>query len=279
MILSGPIAIAVTVLGLVKPDLKGYVALWGLTVLSFDSVVFTPWQKRLRESGARIQELFDCIVLGLLWNEIKAGKRPDPELIHERSQKYCNSGEPVKDLKNWYPVSVEAVPHEWGAVICQRANVFWDSKLRRRYATAVFILALLVTVMLVWVAFSKDTRFSDLIVFVAAPMASAYVIAYRQITEHREAADRLDKLRDHSGKLFAEAIGGASVTHIKTNSRLLQDEIFDGRKRNPPIFDFIFKMLRAQNELEMNKGAEALIKEAKAVANKATADQMLKAGK
>ncbi len=271
MILSGPIAVAATLLGLVKPDVKGYVALWGLTVLFFDLVIFIPWQKKLRESAARIQELFDYTVLGLSWNEIKVGKKPDPELIHERAQKYRKSGESVEPLKNWYPVSVESVPHEWGAVICQRANIFWDSKLRRRYATAVFAVALAVTVILVWVAFHNNTSSFDLVAFVAVPMASAYVLVYRQITEHREAADRLDKLKDHSDKLFTEAIGGASVTAIKAKSRFLQDEIFDGRKRNPPIFDFVFRILLPQNELEMNRGAEALIKEAKAVAGKASA--------
>jgi hypothetical protein len=267
MILSGLIAVGASVLAIWNPEVKGYVILWGITVLIFDQMVFNPYQKKLRENAAKIQELFDCTVLGLLWNEIKVGKRPDAELIYEHEQKYRLSGESIEPLKNWYPVSIESVPHELGAVICQRANVYWDSKLRRKYAATVFIVALTVTAILVWVAFHKSISLLNMIAFVAMPMTSAYVLAHRQITEHREAAERLDKLKEHSDKLFAEAIGGASTSDIKAKSRILQDEIFDGRKRNPPIFDFIFKMLRPQSEPEMNRGAEALVKDAKAAAD------------
>ncbi|WP_444633373.1 S-4TM family putative pore-forming effector [Cupriavidus oxalaticus] len=268
MILSGPVAVSATVLGLLKPEYKGYVVLWGLSVLALDLLVFNPWQKKLRENAAKIQELFDCTVFGLPWNEIKAGKKPDPELIHERAGKYRQSGESVPGLQTWYPAGADSVPHDWGVVICQRANVYWDSKLRRRYAAAVTGSAIVVTLILVWVAFHKNINAIEFVTLVAAPMASAYVLAYRQFTEHRDAAERLDKLKDHSDKLFTEAIAGGSVAAIKSKSRLLQDEIFDGRKRNPPIFDFIFKMLRPQNELEMNVGAEALVSEAQSAVRK-----------
>ena len=260
-ILSGPVAVCATVLGLVKPEVKASVALWGITVLVFDLTVFTPWQKALREKAARIQELFDCTVLGLPWNDIKVGKKPEPELIHERAVRYCKNGEHLERLTNWYPVTIASVPQELGAVICQRSNIFWDSKLRRRYATGVATIAVLFTLILIWVAFYKNIPMSDLVLFMAAPMASAYVLAYKQATEHLEAADRLDKLKDLSNGIFAEAIS-ANCDAIKSKCRLIQDEIFDGRKRNPPIFDFIFRMFQDQNDAEMNVGAEALIKRA-----------------
>ena len=92
-------------------------------------------------------------------------------------------------------------------------------------------------------------------------MAAAYVLGYRQITEHREAAERLDKLKDHAEKLWSDAIAGAPAAELQIKARFLQDEIFDGRKKNPPIFDFIFRWFRDENETQMNKGAEAFVKE------------------
>ena len=169
MILSGPIAVAVTLLALMKPEVKGYVALWGLTVLFFDLAVIVPWQRKLRDNGAKVQELFDCEVLGLSWNEIKAGKKPDPELIYERAQKYSKTGGSLGLLMDWYPVSVESVPNEWARLICQRANVFWDSKLRRRYATGICVVAAVVTVLIIWTAFHTNTTFSDFVAFVLVP--------------------------------------------------------------------------------------------------------------
>lgn len=263
MILSGPVAIGVTVLSIVFPETKGYVALWGLVVLFFDLAIFIPWQKKLRENGAKVQELFDCCVLDISWNEIKVGKKPEPEMIHERAAMFGSDAIELAKLKDWYPVSIQSVPVQWGSIICQRTNVWWDSKLRRRYAATVFGILVIVTLSLIGYGIYRHKDILEFIAYLAAPMASAYVLGYRQITEHRDAADRLDKLRDHAERLWGEAIGGASIVSLQSKVRLLQDGIFDGRKRNPPIFDFIFKWFRNENEVQMNKGAEALIAEAK----------------
>jgi len=58
MILGGPVAVCATLIGITYPVTKGYVALWGLLILFIDLVIFTPWQKKLRENGAKVQELF-----------------------------------------------------------------------------------------------------------------------------------------------------------------------------------------------------------------------------
>lgn len=95
------------------------------------------------------------------------------------------------------------------------------------------------------------------------PMAALYKLGVSQFVEHRDAADRLDKLREHAEKLWPDATNGAIIEALRVKSRLLQDEIFDGRKRNPPVFDAIFKAFRAEHEAQMNKGALALIRDAK----------------
>ncbi len=262
MILSGPIAVCATLLGIADPNLKNYVTLWGLIVLIFDLTIFYPWQKKLRENGAKVQELFDCSVLSLSWNEIKAGKKPDPELVHEQATKFGLDENDLAGLKDWYPVNVQTVPVQWGSIICQRSNVWWDSKLRRRYATTVFSALVVITLALLGYGVYMHKEMLEFIAYIAAPMASAYVVGYRQITEHRDAADRLDKLKDHAEKLWTEAISGATVGSLQVKARHLQDEIFDGRKRNPPIFDFIFKWFRTEHEVQMNKGAKVLLEEA-----------------
>lgn len=260
MILGGPVAVCATLLGISYPVTKGYVALWGLLVLFFDLVIFTPWQKKLRENGAKVQELFDCVVLDLPWNEIKVGKKPEPELIQEEATKF-GADKKRAGLTNWYPQCVQAVTTQLGSIICQRTNVWWDSKLRRRYAATVFGVLVVITLSLIGYGIHMHKDLFEFIAYIAAPMASAYVVGYRQITEHRDAAERLDKLKEHAEKLWTEAIGGASITTLQTKTRLLQDEIFDGRKRNPPIFDFIFRWFRDENETLMNKGAETFVKE------------------
>ena len=263
MLLAGPVAIGATVAGLLIPEIKNTITIWGLTVIFIELVVLLPAQKKMRESAAKIQELFDCQVLSLPWNELKAGKKPDPEVVHAHAKKFA-AAESMEVLRDWYPPAAATMPNEIARVICQRANVYWDSKLRRRYAWALAAAAFIVTLGLVWLSAHTETRLQDFVVFLLSPMASTYALAYRQFTEHREAAERLDRLKDHANKLFNEVIGGMSADAARAESRALQDEIFDGRKRNPPIFDFIFKMFHRENEDEMNTAADTLVMEAAA---------------
>lgn len=262
MILAGPVAVIATLLAIYCPDLKNYVALWGITVLVLDQVILSPYQKKLRGLGALVQEAFDSKVLNIEWNGIKVGAGPEPELIHEQAQKFGKDAEKLDELKNWYPVAVQQLPESWGSIICQRTNVWWDSKLRRRYANTVLIILILLAIGLIWFAFSQSLNFTDFVMKMVIPMAALYRLGVTQFIEHRDAADRLDKLKDHAETLWSDAIKGASIEVLKVNSRRLQDEIYEGRKRNPPVFDAIFKIFRNDHEDQMNKGAMAFIQEA-----------------
>ena len=90
------------------------------------------------------------------------------------------------------------------------------------------------------------------------------LLGMRQFTEHIEAATRLEKLKDHAEKLWNEALSGKkSPMYLTTASRGLQDEILEGRKRNPLVFDAIFTRLRREYEVQMNHGAAELVADAK----------------
>ena len=101
-------------------------------------------------------------------------------------------------------------------------------------------------------------------------MSAAVKLGYQQWMEHREAADRLDRLREHGERSWREALKDHNASTVEQDSRALQDEIFDGRKRNPLVFDLVFKRLRADQEAQMNFGAEEFVMEAeRALAAKA----------
>jgi hypothetical protein len=58
--LSGPVAMLSAFLSIQFPELKGLAASWALVVVLVDLFLLSPWQKRMRDDAARIQELFDC---------------------------------------------------------------------------------------------------------------------------------------------------------------------------------------------------------------------------
>ena len=259
MTLSVPVALCAAITTIVKPDLNGYIAIWGILVVLFDLFVFTPWVKRLQDNAARIQELFDIKVLGLNWNEISVGKRPDPELIHEEAKKHGLEEDKITGLKKWYPISIDRTPEIFGIIISQRSNVWWDARMRRKYTLSIRILLVSIALGLTGYGLYEKKDMFEFLAYIIAPLASTYIFGYRQMMDHGDAADRLDKLKELAEKIWSDAMDGKDVAILRLESRMLQDQIFDHRKKNPPIFDFLFRWFRDDNEMLMNKGAETLV--------------------
>ena len=264
VIIGGPVAIAGAVFVLLRPEFKVYVASWGLLVALCDLFWLTPWQKTLRGAAARIQEAFDCDVLGLKWNDLKAGKHPDPELVKAQSTKYDKWADTMPTLKNWYSPRADELPLHIGRIICQRTNCWWDSTQRRHYAAWLVGIVALIFVVVCGLALSGGASLEALLLKGILPLAPALLIALRQFTEQREAADRLDKLKDHCATLWKEALSGKSKSALTDMSRNLQDEILENRRKAPPVLDFIFKRLRNKYEAGMNHAADHYVSEAKA---------------
>lgn len=264
VIMAGPVAIAGAVFVLLRPEFKVYVASWGLLVALCDLFLLTPWQKSLRGKAARIQEAFDCDVLGLKWNDLKAGKHPDPELVKAQSTKYEKWADTMPTLKNWYSPRADELPLHIGRIICQRTNCWWDSTQRRHYAAWLVGIVALIFVVVCGLALSGGAALEALLLKGILPLAPALLIALRQFTEQRDAADRLDKLKDHCGTIWKAALSGKSKYALTDMSRNLQDEIFENRRKAPPVLDFIFKRLRNEYEASMNHAAEHYVSEAKA---------------
>lgn len=263
LILSGPIAVLAAFLVLAFPDAKVFAAIFGITVALCDLFWLTPWQKRLRDNAAKTQEAFDCDVLGLSWNDIKAGKRPLPELVREQADKYQVWADRMPSLKDWYAPVASDLPLHIGRIACQRANCWWDAEQRRRYATWVIAGVVLVFCALLWLALGNKFSLEDFILKVAAPLAPALLIGVRQFTEQRDAANRLDSLREHSERLWTDALGGRSEEEITARARNLQDEILENRRKSPLVFDAIFKWLRRDYEALMNHGVAEYVADAK----------------
>jgi hypothetical protein len=264
VMLSGPLAAASAFFALLYPSAKGYVALWGVVVVLCDIFWLTPWQKRLRSSAAGIQEAFDCDVMSLPWNDLKGGKRPDPELVKEQSERYSTWAHKMPPLSNWYSAGADELPLHIGRIICQRSNCWWDSKQRRRYAISIIAIVSVVFIVLLMLALGNRLTVEDFVVRVLAPLAPALLLGIRQYSDHIEAAARLDKLKDHAEKLWDEALSGKkSPTYLTTAARCLQDEILEGRRRSPLVLDVIFKLLRRNYESQMNYGAAEMVADAR----------------
>lgn len=254
LIISVPVAIASAILVAGIPESKEYVAIWGFIAVMADILLLNPWLKRVREQAAKIQEVFDCEVLGLPWNGIKAGKKPDPELVHEQAEKYKKWQMKMPPLVDWYSPKVDELPVQLGRIACQRSNCWWDAKQRRLYAKWIIgsIIAMIITVFLL--ALVNDLTLADFMMKVVAPLSPCLVVGIRQFFEQTDSANRLDGLKEHCEKIWEKSFPPCSAEAAMLNARNLQDEIFENRRKSPFVFDALFKRLRDKYEKQMQHG-------------------------
>src|SRR5690606_12504924 len=113
------------------------------------------------------------------------------------------------------------------------------------------------------IALSSAAALEALLLKGVMPLAPAMLIALRQFSEQREAADRLDKLKDHCDTIWKAALSGKSKTALMDMSRNHRVEILENRRKAPSVLDFIFKRLRNDYEIGMNFAAGQYVEEAK----------------
>jgi SMODS-associating 4TM effector domain len=260
--LSGPLAVAAALVGIFLPEYRSFAVLAGLSVLVIDAVWLTPRQKKLRESGAKIQERFDCDVLAMEWNSVKCGSAEPPEYVLEQSANYAKWAHRMSPLTDWYPGLVDKVKLPLARLICQRSNCWWDASQRRLYSR-VMASALLVACLAVFMfALAAKLSVQDLILVVLTPLAPTLRLSHQQWKEHHEAAERLDRLRERADGVWLNALKDPHADAVVRDARLLQDEIYEGRRRNPPVFDLIFRRLRSSHEAQMVHAATELVGQA-----------------
>jgi hypothetical protein len=240
-----------------------YAACWGGLLAVLDLILFTPWQTSLKQQAAKIQELFDCAVLRIPWQELKVGRPPDLETVTEWADPAGASYDALK-LTNWYAPEVGEVPLPIARIICQRTNCWWDAKLRRRVANWNTAAISGILVLITLGGLIGHVTFKDFLLGGVLAFLPLFVLGLRQATEQRQAAARLDHLRDHAEQLWDHALARAvDDDDLGVASRVLQDEVFDQRRKNPLIFDWIYFRLRDRQEELMNKNAHELVREAK----------------
>lgn len=199
------------------------------------------------------------------WNDVKCGKRPDPEIIRENADEYEKYQKKMKPLDNWYHVSVDELkdyPYI-ARVVCQRSNCWWDSAQRRQYASWIVRAVVMSSILVFAMALIAGGSIEDLILQAVVPMAPAWLLGIRQYLEQREAAERLDKLKDHCNSAWDAALKGMAAAELTPRSRALQDEIFESRRKAPPVLDFVFNRLRDRYEDRMKHAVDQYVADAK----------------
>ena len=262
VIIGVPVVIAWSISVAVLPTLAVYAGLWGIIATFLELLVFSRLQKSTQEKAANIQQIFDCEVLQFNWVNLNCGIRVEPESIIDSSNRFNRRNRNYSTLQNWYPISVGQLPIYQARIICQRANIWWDAKLRRRYSKWIIVILITLTIVVFLIGLVGGLTLEKFLLAVLAPLVPAFVLGLRQYTEHNEAADRLDRLRENS-EILLQNIVSKKLTQqdLELESYSLQTQIYDNRRRSPLIFDWLYSRLKRTHEEQMNKGAEALVQD------------------
>jgi hypothetical protein len=261
----GPILLFIA--NLMWPMLGAYYALYGIVVIIIDGVLIEPIIKTKKTKAAKIQELFDCDVLELETSPLKVVD----DITVEEILLYYNAHSKVKTniekIRDWYPKNIEQLPISIARIICQRANCWWDSNLRRRYSNFLKYTGLFIFLSLLVYAFLAEFSLIQF-VLIGSGLIPLFQFCNKQYTDHRDAASRLDELVCYSQNVWSKTISLENPHLAKDDSRRLQDEIFEHRCKSPLILDLFFKVFRDEHEELMNKSTDILIEEFNKAAKK-----------
>ena len=222
-----------------------FYALIGVVFTVVEYVVFNNLTSKGREEAARIQELFDCDVLELPWNEM-VGEKPEPSDVERAAQRFVQKtpGDAYQTLRTWYdrPTPDPSMALPLARVVCQKQNIKWDTHQRRSYARRLFFAMGAYAVILFVIGMAVNSSYRQPFEGPAIFAITVLVIGGKHAMDHHRAADQLDELKVQVTALLQEAKDLPESASLTAKARDLQTEIFHHRKEHPPIFDWYYEL-------------------------------------
>ncbi len=261
--LTVPMAVVSAVVIAIEPKAKVWTTFFALTAALVDALILERVQTHFKKLAARTQEQFDCDLFGLDWRTLRAGEKPEIGDVLHAAGCFKKKNPEMGNLRDWYPPAVDKVPLSLARLICQRTNCWWDSSLRKQYANCLIGILFIVAIAVFFISLVQGQSVEQMILTVYAPIAPALLWTVREVRRQHDSAEALDKMRAHVERVWATALKGQlSRSDLDNASREIQDSIFDGRSKNPLIFDWINNIVRPRHQLSMNAKADEMVAEA-----------------
>jgi hypothetical protein len=263
LIIAVPITVSIFILAVIFPSVQKFANGWGIVLFLLELGILRNLEKTLHDRAAMIQELFDCEVLGIPWNDVKCRAKPDPEDVIIYSDKHFKNAANKKKLENWYSIEVDKLPFNLGRIVCQRSNITWEGRLRRRYSNTITILMVLLFLSIVIIGGEKDYNLVTIFVNLIIPLLPAFGWGIPEIMQNLNAAKNLDSLKELIERTWKDAFSyNLSDQQLIDIARQIQDEIYDCRRLSPLIPDRIYEKFRPKDENLMWQASAELANEA-----------------
>lgn len=235
------------------PGSKVVLAVIGGVLTLIAHLVLEGSERQKIKQAANIQEQFDLALFKLPWNKYLAGDKLTPELICAAERDFKEDREKLKD---WYP-DTGSVPHPLDVLLCQRANLVWDWRLRRHYAFGVSAFVIVVLIADLIIAITTKQTVLDYLLALFLPSLPAVTQGIDLAREHLRIADEKEHTEKEASALLESALNDpTSIT--KEDCRRIQDSIYSMRSKGPLVPDWWYRWLRDRYDVDMDEAAATL---------------------
>jgi hypothetical protein len=193
--------------------------------------------------GATAQEMFDCGVFKLDWNETLVRR-----LSEEEIRGASGSMSDADRVRDWYPTS-EAMPWPRSVLVCQRANAVWARRQHRAYSRVLMIGAGAWAIFGVIVAVVDGASLTTYLVTIALPSLPALLDATEFARAHSTNAEKRQLVEDKADDLLKN--GGGTNQDL----REIQDQLFNLRRDAPLVPRWFYRLVRPGFEEDMRYAA------------------------
>ncbi len=248
IVISGLVAVLGSGLLAYFKMINAYIILAAALIMLLEFLLLYIIRKR-GQDAARIQELFDCDLLEMQWNNFLA-KRPDDAMIAAAAARYYQRTPPEKrGLVDWYNRRIDGMSLPKARVDCQRQNIEWDLRQRKEYIIWVGVGLFGLAVILAAISIGANLPALD---FFAGPVLLSlpiFTAGLKHIYDHYLAVQRLVELQVEVKELVVQAENpNPDETFLSQQSRELQNEIYHHRSENPPVFSWFYELIRKKYE-------------------------------
>lgn len=232
-----------------------YLGYYGIAVLVF-TVMTNGIVSDLKKKAAKIQEMFDCDVLSIKWNDVKLGKKINSLNILKASRYYRKrKKEPV--FKNWYFDKEYAFNKNISTLLCQNENIGWDLSQRIILNRLIMITLVFSGSFLLGFCFYYDMKVSEFLFYIVflLPFFRHFYLLFK---DNNSTIDRCSRVNENIDKTIELCISGDEKDNLSLDYtiRTIQDEIYTHRVSSQPVPDIIHKIFRSRNEEQFKQHFE-----------------------
>jgi hypothetical protein len=236
------------------------VAIAGFLWFLVSAFVIGHFARASTDEAAEIQEVLDCRLFYLDWNDtLGSADRVTHERMLRLSNKLKAGSEAESRIDNGWYDPTDGVEYPYDVLIAQEQNVCWDVRLRKRFAWALAILGTGWTVLGLVVGLSGASVSKTLLV-VFVPAAAAYDLGRERWRVQRQTSRERQRLAQIVGGVLDQAQSGPVSDQKREDltclARSLQDGIYRTRSEFGRVPGVLYKWFQPRDEHEFAQISE-----------------------